>query len=80
VPADDNLGDIEDPFDFTQLSEHLIVSAAVANDDEDVIDVDPLTLTTTIPLLNLATHLVSRSVAVKVSIPLRTFFKYPTNP
>ena len=33
----------------------------------------------TVPPLNPATRLTSRQVAVKVSIPLKTLFKYPTD-
>lgn len=92
--ADDldlELGDINDPLDFDQLSERLIANAASANGDKDVGDADasddelPSTimpvppLTITIPPLNSATRSVqSNTLApVIVSIPLRKLFKYP---
>lgn len=51
----------------------------MANDDQDVGDVDPsAALTITVPPLNPATCL-ARPVAVKVSIPLKTLFRYPTD-
>jgi hypothetical protein len=94
VDSDDqDLGDINDPLDFDQLSERLIAGAASASGDKDVGDVDasddsdelPSTimpvppLTITIPPLNSATRSVqSNTLApVIVSIPLRILFKYP---
>ena len=74
------LGDLEDPLDFDQLSEQLIAGAVSANADEDIGDADanaPASLTITVPPLNPAIRLAP--VPVKVSIPLRTLFKYPTN-
>ena len=92
----DDLGDIEDPLDFDQLSEHLTVGAASANGDRDVGDADdnldelppsvmvsnlnvltpPLTIR--IPALTMATHS-GQPPTVKVFIPLKTLFKYPTD-
>ena len=80
---------------FDQLSQHLIEGAASANGDKDVgdaiDDVDepsptvtqavppPVRFTITIPpstLVNCSAH----HTPVKVSIPLRTLFKYPMAP
>lgn len=85
-----NIGS-EDPLDFDQLSERLIGGAASANGDKDVGDADddepvpivtapapPIRLTITIPPLTSATHS-AQPTPVKVSIPLRTLFKYPIN-
>lgn len=91
--ASDNLGDINDPLDFDQLSDQLMAGAASASTDKDVGDVDddellstvtvpapPLTIT--IPPLNSATRSLAAqpsSTLVKVFIPLRILFKYPTD-
>jgi hypothetical protein len=88
----DDLGEINDPLDFDQLSEQLIAGALSASGDKDVGDTDddelPSTvtppappLTITIPPLNLATRSApsQHSTAVKVSIPLKILFKYPTD-
>jgi hypothetical protein len=81
--AGDNLGDLEDPLDFDQLSAQLIAGAVSASADKDVGDAEddapqpPVPLTITVPPLNAAIRLAT--VPVKVSIPLRILFKYPTD-
>ncbi len=85
--AGDDLGDIEDPLDFDELSDHLVASAASANADKDVGDDDelpgpstsvPVPITITIPSRNPATRPLAAPRPVKVVIPLRILFKYPT--
>ena len=85
------IGDINDldPLDFDQLCEQLIEGAVSASGKKDVGDIDddelpsivtvpapPLTIT--IPPLYSATRSAQQSTPVKVSIPLKTLFKYPT--
>ena len=84
--AGDDLGDIEDPLDFHELSDQLVARAS-ANADKDVGDVNddelpgpstsvPVPITITIPPHNPATRPAPRPV--KVAIPLRILFKYST--
>ena len=85
-----SMGDNDDLLDFDQLSEHLIKSAAAANSDQDIGDVEdddfecaptlapPLY---TIRILPLNSSMLSNQAtqATKTSIPFRILFKYPTD-
>jgi hypothetical protein len=86
-----DIGDSDDPLDFDQLTEHLIVGTAAANSDKDVGDDDddelPPTvpsvpappMTITIPPLNSATLSNQATQVKKTSIILQVLFKYPTD-
>ena len=87
MAAGDDLSNIEDPLDFNELSDHLVANTASANVDKDIGDVNddkllghstsvPVPITITIPPCNPATCPAPRPV--KVAIPLRILFKYPT--
>ena len=84
--AGDDLVNIEDPLDFDQLSDSLIAGAASANGDRDVGDVDddeppphtPMILTITVPPLDPSAPRQLPSGLVKVAIPLKILFNYPT--
>lgn len=82
---------VENPLDFEQLSTQLIAGAASANSDidvgDDAVELTPIIsnsratpLTITIPPLNPATpSLSAQPTNLKVAIPLRVLFRYPTN-